>query len=631
MCIAEYFVMQREQLLIDSISETATSSTVVPPAVQDNVASAEEEVAHVDTGEGDATATPTAMPAAVPDIVAEPALTPEAAAKKKKAEMQELEQFSLNNRFSTFDSLNSANLWVVLKPKHLTNPLSVHVDMHTEASLFTVVNARGRSDTTKQWIMKHLKRQATNPKIEEYVLPKKSPELIALFRATGQAATDKLHLAANLNRSKFERLKELARFLFSVIGTNEQRILFVASTGLNFASTIASSFYDHYANSVLITTIMAMASKAANAATGGKFGGSNSTVGLGRIIYICVMLRIANTVLDDLGAKLQRAGNDKTRRKLSEQITRHMLSQDLEDVDAASKVGKDDPFSGGSTTTPAAMLRTLTDSYGFEQEGLGQIIKIPQSIMQQVATIISSATILLGKSPYMVIVLYLIMIFKNYASHGINFVITYFSEVTGLSKPIRKRTDDGMGSWDVEQVLKNFEDMRVNAKENELLKGLQEKDSMAELETARYGFVGNLFSPIRTVIGMLPRLVSSYLGGYLVTGGSLDAVDIVGFQSALISLIANSTDFYSEILLIMNLEDSRFEYCFNLIDMLQKRPKIGLEGGYQAPPKPKPAVGSAASEAGDQLKRELDPPEYRIGGEIEFKNVCDWFMCRALV
>lgn len=59
--------------------------------------------------------------------------------------------------------------------------------------------------------------------------------------------------------------------------------------------------------------------------------------------------------------------------------------------------------------------------------------------------------------------------------------------------------------------------------------------------------------------------------------------------------------------------------------MLRIEPKIGLVGGYQ--PKIRPATttagaGASGAAAGQtSLSRELDDPQYRVGGDIEFRSV----------
>lgn len=107
--------------------------------------------------------------------------------------------------------------------------------------------------------------------------------------------------------------------------------------------------------------------------------------------------------------------------------------------------------------------------------------------------------------------------------------------------------------------------MRVNAKETELLKGLKKKDSLEDLESNRKQFIGRSFQPLTELVSSSPSFVMAYVGGMLAQSGGLNAVDIVGFQSALTNLITNANHLYKEVTDLLQLEDRRFEYCFSLI------------------------------------------------------------------
>ena len=74
------------------------------------------------------------------------------------------------------------------------------------------------------------------------------------------------------------------------------------------------------------------------------------------------------------------------------------------------------------------------------------------------------------------------------------------------------------------------------------------------------------------------------------------------------------------------MEGDEFETGFAIVDMLEKKPKIGLIGGWQ----PEGTVGTEAGGGGGGkklqrakagAKKELEPVELRIGGNIEFDDV----------
>ena len=120
----------------------------------------------------------------------------------------------------------------------------------------------------------------------------------------------------------------------------------------------------------------------------------------------------------------------------------------------------------------------------------------------------------------------------------------------------------------------------------------------------------------RELVYSTPALVVSYAGGLLAQEGSLSPADITGFRSALDTMVSGIGQCYSNTNNLLELDDRRFEYCFNLMDLMNKKPKIGLSGGYQPPARPKKTINPSA-----KLQRVLDDPAYRISGDIEFSDV----------
>lgn len=253
-----------------------------------------------------------------------------------------------------------------------------------------------------------------------------------------------------------------------------------------------------------------------------------------------------------------------------------------------------------------------------DHAGLGSILGIPEQLMQSAAQCLSSASILLGKSPRLVLVLYLVMVGQKLLLEKTREGINWLSDKLGFSKRLCRtssREDDA--EWDLEQVLENFEDMRVNAKELELLRSMKRRERLERVEDLRKSFLGRFFKPVTIFLSDLPSLTVAYYGGILAQAGSMAPGDLGGFQSALQNVINSGSRLLSKLKSLSSLNDDRFDYCFQLMDMLEKKPTIGLDGGWQPPPPPKQRAGASTQ----GLKRALDPPEYRIGGEVEFRGV----------
>ena len=158
--------------------------------------------------------------------------------------------------------------------------------------------------------------------------------------------------------------------------------------------------------------------------------------------------------------------------------------------------------------------------------------------------------------------------------------------------------------------------MRVNAKELDILKGIKKKDHLEQLEKERRNFVGSAFSPVTEFLVNLPNTAVYYIGGQLAGGGSMNASDLNGFRIAMNSMIESARQVYSTIVNLSELEDRRFEPAFNLMNVLNRVPRIGIDGGWKPKRRPKQQVDPKT-----KLKRVLDHPDYRLSGDVEFCDV----------
>jgi hypothetical protein len=105
------------------------------------------------------------------------------------------------------------------------------------------------------------------------------------------------------------------------------------------------------------------------------------------------------------------------------------------------------------------------------------MLGIPGEIITSAARAVSSGSILLGKSPKLAVLLYGVIVLQGIASQKFADFLNWLSSKFGLDKPL-VRTTQSNDEWDIDQVLDNFEDMRVNAKEVDILKGIKTKDHL---------------------------------------------------------------------------------------------------------------------------------------------------------
>ena len=145
------------------------------------------------------------------------------------------------------------------------------------------------------------------------------------------------------------------------------------------------------------------------------------------------------------------------------------------------------------------MIDGLESSYGWNYEGLGGVITIPQNIIAATTRLVTGVSIVWGKSPALVGTVTAIMVLQQVASHSLTLLVDMIGTWTCPSGLTGKKVDYDM--WDIRDAVSNFEDMRVNAKERDILRDIHKiKNSEDVVDEDLYGrYCSQLFRPLQRV------------------------------------------------------------------------------------------------------------------------------------
>ena len=117
-----------------------------------------------------------------------------------------------------------------------------------------------------------------------------------------------------------------------------------------------------------------MSSKGSGAKAGVKNGMANAVTtaggsrgGLKRVIILITMLKCWGSLLSRFSNSVRTLAHRQIRESLSERVTRHVLAQDLEDVEKTGESYKE---------SPSRILETITDADTFEYNGFGRILEM---------------------------------------------------------------------------------------------------------------------------------------------------------------------------------------------------------------------------------------------------------------
>ena len=284
--------------------------------------------------------------------------------------VKDLDKLRMVNR-----GLHSMFLFYMLRPAELGAPSEMHVEMWKKPSLFggQAYGKLGKAAAeyesfTGTGIMRGI------------YFPKDTPDVQALLVVLAQKSTDlEAKATAECGESRYDRFNKLVKFLWLVIGTRQQRVLLISASALNFTSTLVRELESYYQQSVLYATVTAMASAAMSSKGSGgaaavgtdlanavvSAGGSRG--GLLRVIVLITMLKCWGSLLFRFSGSVRGLAHRQIRESLSERVTRHVLAQDLEDVE---KTGE------SYAESPSRILESITDDDTFEYNGFGCILEM---------------------------------------------------------------------------------------------------------------------------------------------------------------------------------------------------------------------------------------------------------------
>ena len=271
--------------------------------------------------------------------------------------------------------------------------------------------------------------------------------LVAELKRALQRCSDTSQVAERvMGSSKRARFTKLFAFLCKLVGSTQQRTLLAIATGLNFVKEVLSSMETHYAGSLLVQSVTTVAAAAttgglrsgAKALIGRRGGGGGGNGGKGPVLQdvllVMLMLKMFHSLLDSLHASVREAGSSSVRAMLSARLSRHVLSQDLEDIDLLTQASN--PYSMGSATSPVSIIRSLSTPEAWEQ-GIGGILEIPQHMVASFARLVTSASILCGKSPKLVLMVYVVNLLQQVAMERWTLLIQSANEALGLDRPVK--------------------------------------------------------------------------------------------------------------------------------------------------------------------------------------------------
>ena len=146
--------------------------------------------------------------------------------------------------------------------------------------------------------------------------------------------------------------------------------------------------------------------------------------------------------------------------------------------------------------------------------------------------------------------------------------------------------------------------MRINAKEHDIVKNLASVQEKSEMEELCDRFFSTFFQPIKSLGETITQLVCAYVGGRLAQDGRISASDLAGFSFSAVTLLNQFNSIKRVLWCLYNMNDRRFRAGFDIMDLLCKKPKIGIDGGWQPTKLEKDEAGKQTKAIARQLIKE---------------------------
>jgi ABC-type multidrug transport system fused ATPase/permease subunit len=156
----------------------------------------------------------------------------------------------------------------------------------------------------------------------------------------------------------------------------------------------------------------------------------------------------------------------------------------------------------------------------------------------------------------------------------------------------------------------------IMTQELDVLKDARRSQRLKKLEAERKTIVPSFFSVPEFLLNQFPSICAAFVGSRFALSGRLPAADLAQFSAQISGLVGSVSVLQREALSLWNMTDRRFQVPLSIMDLLERKPRIGIGGGHSSTdtnslaPKESPATGIDAT-----------VPEVDVSGDIVFDNV----------
>ena len=224
--------------------------------------------------------------------------------------------------------------------------------------------------------------------------------------------------------------------------------------------------------------------------------------------------------------------------------------------------------------SPADMIKRMQSEREWNRS-LGAIIELPEEMINRVVNIFTTGALLWGKSPRLMMAMLGVLFVTQQTDEWLKQFRRILIDWLGLVG--NERMAQMMAEWGISEALDEFEDMRVNAKEPDVMRDIRISSKAQEMKLLRQRLVPSFMEPVFNMLSSAPRIICCYFGGQLAMGGSISPADLSNFSVQVSRMVKQTKEFKDRTEEIWNMEAASFDAGLAIVDMVSAAAWCGCD------------------------------------------------------
>ena len=205
---------------------------------------------------------------------------------------------------------------------------------------------------------------------------------------------------------------------------------------------------------------------------------------------------------------------------------------------------------------------------------------MPQQLITDSVTVWSTASLLFRKNKLLTLLMLCVYPLQNKTDDLLRNFSDFLAQWTNTQPKLNQSETVFGQEYSLDSQLEDFESMRCHAQEPHLLVKLKQQQLKKQHLHTLEEILPSIFDPFFSLTGLIPNVICLWVGGRFVLQRTLAAGDLARFAGEALNLQQGATTLWAQLKTLWRLNNRAFHSGFALMDILEKKPKMGLDGGW---------------------------------------------------